>query len=451
MSPQRLFSDPVRFLDQIDRLHVKYEERALLYDTTQDGVSFASLSLNRTRVARLLADTVGSGSYELRPARTRWLQDSGKPRLVYVFCCTDLIVHGVVASILNERMQPHLSPQLYSYRTGKQWWGAVADFARYVRRHVRAHRDPRARGLYVLRRDIHQYTDSIHVGDRSALWPQISAALGLDRSGNSLHGKYWSLVRQIVRPERFAEKGRLCCNIRGIPTGSPITAPVYNLHLLELDDELTAIPGSFYARYCDDILFAHPDPQLARAVDRRIDEILSHLGLSTNADKNKTLYFTGAGRPSPVWETTRGTTVVPFLGCSVAFDSTVSLNQRKVRRLLKGLDLRARRTLNAFEHRTPEAAGLAVCAAINEALHPGSSFHDQSAPLLNRVVTSRRQLKELDYQIARIVIRSLTGDPGVRAFRQLPYRKLRADWGLVSLVHTRNTASRRSKRVRCGH
>lgn len=451
MSPRRLFSDPARFLDQIDRLHVKYEERALLYDTMQDGVSFASLSLNRTRIARLLADAVGSGSYELRPARTRWLPDDGKPRLVYVFRCTDLIVHGVVASILNERMQPRLSPQLYSYRTGKQWWGAIADFARYVRHHVRAHRDPRARGLYVLRRDIHQYTDSILVGDRSPLWPQISTVLGLDGNGDGLHGKYWSLIRQIVRPERFAEKGRLCCNIRGIPTGSPITAPVYNLHLLELDDELTAIEGSFYARYCDDILFAHPDPQVTRAADRRIDGILSRLGLSTNAAKNKTLYFTGAGRPSAEWSETRGTTVVSFLGCDVAFDATVSLNQRKVGRLLKGLDRRARRTLTALEHRTPEAAGPAVCAAISQALDPTSSFHDSSAPLLSRVVTSRRQLKELDYQIARLVIRLLTGDSGVRAFRCLPYRKLRADWNLVSLFHARNTASHRSKRVRCDH
>ena len=50
MSPQHLFSDHVRFLDQIDRLHAKYEERALLYDTMQDGVSFASLSMNRTQV-----------------------------------------------------------------------------------------------------------------------------------------------------------------------------------------------------------------------------------------------------------------------------------------------------------------------------------------------------------------------------------------------------------------
>jgi hypothetical protein len=32
----------------------------------------------------------------------------------------------------------------------------------------------------------------------------------------------------------------------------------------------------------------------------------------------------------------------------------------------------------------------------------------------------------------------VTGDGSVRAFRTVPYRKIRTDWGLVSLVTSRN-------------
>ena len=40
--------------------------------------------------------------------------------------------------------------------------------------------------------------------------------------------------------------------------------------------------------------------------------------------------------------------------------------------------------------------------------------------------------------IARIVLRVMTGHGGVRGFRDLPYRKLRNEWGLRSILRARN-------------
>jgi hypothetical protein len=94
------------------------------------------------------------------------------------------------------------------------------------------------------------------------------------------------------------------------------------------------------------------------------------------------------------------------------------------------------RTLNGASR---DQAGRAVCAVVNRALDPRSALTQQkSAVLLRRVVSDRRQLEQLDYWIARLVVKSLTGRRDVRAFREIPYRKLRRDWGLVSLVAERN-------------
>lgn len=58
--------------------------------------------------------------------------------------------------------------------------------------------------------------------------------------------------------------------------------------------------------------------------------------------------------------------------------------------------------------------------------------------MLRHVVTDRDQLAQLDHRIAQIVASAVTGRPGPRAFREVPYRTLREDWGLRSLVATRN-------------
>jgi hypothetical protein len=431
--------DQRRYLDQIDRLHLKYSQGRRLFDLEQDGVPLASFCLGRKKVARVLSETVGAGRYELQPAQARLVTIHGKPRLLYQLRLTDRIVHGVVAALINERVQPHYSDSLYSYRPGQHWWKAVADFARYLREHRRVRPDPKARGVYVMRRDIQKYTDTIPVGDRSPVWHQLKDLLGLKPERDRRSSSYWNLIRNVVRPETYSEGGYLYCNIHGLPTGSPISTTLFNLYLMPLDSVLANLPGAFYARYSDDILFAHPEASVVQHAIGRLESILNELRLSTNRSKDEDYYFTGAGRFSPVWASAKGTTSIAFLGCQVAFDGTVSLKPGKVHQLLNELRTRVRRTLMALPAQDPDTAGPVVCSVLNEALDPASLCRQKSALLLRSVVTNRPQLKDLDYHIARIVAESLSGVPGVRAFRRVPYRKVRESWKLVSLYHQRNT------------
>ena len=431
-------TDPHGYQRQIEKLHQKYLGTRRIYELQQSEVSFASFVLNRATVARKICKTVDRGEYRLAPAHVRTIIAGAKERVVFAYRLTDLLVHGVVAGALEAAIAPRLSPGLYSYRKGASWWTAIAALAAYVRAHRTQQPDVRHRGLYVIRRDIDSYTDSIPVGPTSPLWNMLRSTL-CAADGGAVPAADWQLIETVVRPQAFVKEGELFTQYRGVPTGQPISCVLFNLYLAQLDDQLHRVPGAFYARYCDDIIFAHPDPSTVRAADTQIDAALAPLSLQVSEAKRHDLYVTAAGRPSAEWPEAKGTAMIPFLGCLISAQGTVSLNRDKRRRLLADLEDRARRTAKVLRHRNRDAVGRTVCAAINRALQSRLHFSQQHwAALLRRAVTDRHDLKQLDYCIARIVLRAVTGDAGVRAFRTLPYRTLRADWKLISLFHARN-------------
>jgi len=407
-------------------------------DLRQEGVPLAAVFDRRRRFARLLARTVGAGSYAFEPGRIREIRVDGKPRDVFSFRMTDLILHGVVAEIIEEASTPTLSPELYSYRRGVSWWHAAGRFAAYVRRHRTSCGDPRERGLYVLRRDVDAYTDSIPVGARSPLWPMLRERLKF--RGRPCRPADWEVVESVVRPVVRDKQGRLVTLLRGVPTGQPISCVLFNYYLHDLDHCLDGIPGGFYARYSDDILFAHPDAEEARRAAEAIERVVRGLGLKLKFEKSRDLFLNGGGRPSSVWTEARGSPSVPFLGLDIWADGTTSLDREKARALIRDLSARVRRTALALKDADVATKGRAVCAVLNRALDAETKlFQQPAASILRRVVTRRPQLRELDYLLARIVIRAVTGERGVKGFRRVPFRTVRREWGLNSVFHGRNT------------
>ena len=425
-------ADRRRYERQIERLHQRYLLSSRLYELRQSDVSLASIVMNRGKVARLLARDVASGRYELEPGEMRTIRARHKTREVFSCRLTDLLVHGVVADVIQDAVQPQLSPRVFSYRKGVAWVTPLKEFTAYLRAERRKYADPLERSMYVLRRDVDSYTDSIPLDRASPLWSMLAANLGSPLP---------PLIRQAIRTELRLADGAVACRVRGLPMGQPIAAVIANLYLGDLDRALHAIPGAFYARYGDDFLFAHPDADVAREAEAVMDRTLRSLSLTVNAKKRRTYYFTVSGRPSPVWPDAKGSSRLPFLGTVIAADGTVGLDGTKVRSLLRELERRTAATARTLHGSNSEQIGRAVCAVVNRALDPRSALTQQrSAVLLRRIVNDRRQLEQLDYWIARLVIRAVTGRRDVRAFRDVPYRKLRRDWALASLVAERNRA-----------
>jgi Reverse transcriptase (RNA-dependent DNA polymerase) len=423
-------ADRHRYERQIERLHQRYLLTSRLYELRQDDVSLASIVINRGKVARLLAKEVASGRYRLEPGELRTIRARHKLREVFACRLTDLIVHGVVADIVQEATDTRLSSRVFSYRKGVAWISPVSEFAAYVRAARRAEPDVRKRGVYVLRRDVDSYTDSIPIHGPSRLWPMLEEALGAPLD---------PLVREVVRVEMKVPGGGTVCRVKGLPMGQPIASVIANLYLSELDDALQRIPGGFYARYGDDFLFAHRDSAVAQEAAAASDEVLDGLSLTVNAKKRQTFYLTPPGRPSDEWPEAKGSPWVHFLGTRIAADGTVGLDAKKIRGVLREIDQRIRQTVRTRTVFDVDGLGRSVCSVVNSALDPRSTLTQQkSAVLLRRVVTDRAQLEQVDYWIARMVVEAVTGERRARGFRELPYRRLRRDWGLISLVAARN-------------
>jgi hypothetical protein len=261
-------------------------------------------------------------------------------------------------------------------------------------------------------------------------------------NGAALPPSDWRLVEQAVQPEVETPGGNNLLLDRGVPAGQPISCVLFNFYLAELDHRLEAIPGAFSARYSDDLLFAHPSAEVVRTAAEDLERCLQDLGLRFNLAKRLDLYLTGAGRPSTDWPETIPASAVPFLGAMVRADGTVSLARKKTRRFLREIRDRTERLARALSQvgARVDELGRAVCASVNQMLIPESSpfLEADAASLLRRVITDRNQLAQLDHWIARLVLRAITEDSSAKVFRRLPLRKLRQDWGLVSLEHARN-------------
>ena len=173
MDVQAALADRRRYERQIERLHQRYLLTSRLYEMRQSDVSLASIVMNRGKVARLLAEEVAGGRYELEPGELRTIRARHKTREVFACRITDLIVHGVVSDIVQDAVSPRLSRRVFSYRKGLSWLNPIAELGRYFRVERGRHADPKARGVYVLRRDVDSYTDSIPIGRDSPLWPML--------------------------------------------------------------------------------------------------------------------------------------------------------------------------------------------------------------------------------------------------------------------------------------
>ncbi len=84
---------------------------------------------------------------------------------------------------------------------------------------------------------------------------------------------------------------------KGIPQGSPISALLSNIYLLEFDQRLLAEiqrRGGRYMRYCDDILCIVPDGQEANLFDL-VEGMIGEYGLEINENKTDTIRFAKVG------------------------------------------------------------------------------------------------------------------------------------------------------------
>lgn len=429
---------PEAYAAQLERLRVKARSHGGRSPPPSEGLTLPELRHGATALCQAIANDVRRGQFRLSPLRRSELVVDGKRRILHRPELLDALVLGAISARLTGLFESLLSDAVYAYRPGRSARLAVERLARLLHDHRR--RVPqKQRGLFVLQRDLSAYGESIPTGPDSALWPLLERALrGLPDANE--RGVLRELTKAACCPTVLSADGALVLG-RGLPTGSPVQQPLQNLYLVPLDERLSE-RSLFYARFGDDLFLAGADQAAAEAAAADLDAGVADLGLRFNANKSRNLYFTKPGRPctSESRLVFSPTSHVEYLGKRIDFDGRLGFSRKRLRQLLQRSRVRIDNTLALASKETALAS---VAAGLCRALGGDDGLADPAVEALRTWVDDRKQLRQLDAQLALMCAEALAGVRGVKAFRHTRVKELRAA-GLSSLLELR----RRSRSTR---
>ena len=170
----------------------------------------------------------------------------------------DRVILSRMTAYVRDRLEGILSDRCYSFRRN---WEVNHQLAV---KHLKEYRARFAAGsLFVAECDIRKFFDSISHEVVRRRWNEV----GFDKRAREVLEAY--LAVYAVGAEGNGRDAR-CPSRRGLPQGGSFSTVLANLVLAEADDAVAKVDDGqlFYARYCDDVVFVHPDEAAcSRAMD----------------------------------------------------------------------------------------------------------------------------------------------------------------------------------------
>lgn len=431
---QRL-ADPGVYEDAIMRIFDKRSRRGQAFAEAAEGVTYFDTATGRRGFSRAIARSVAAGEYQPRPVELWHLESKGKIRAAHMPSFTDHVVGSVLYQLLTTNARCYGLPGVYSYVPGTSNVVAMRALASYVRTHRMRH--PR-RPLFVLQSDFDHYGDGLPIGPDAPVWPILREVAVLGSRTGGVSAATWDLITALARPvvhDADAEFVRL----NGVAMGTALVPLLSNLAVTPMDRAILGVDGTFYARFNDDFIVAHPDLDSIREADRLIDSLTAELGVKRKAAKELRTALSGNGLPSADDPAYRGGNRIDCLGLSVSHTGTLTVGPHRLRRFIRRVCDRIDGAAGALAGLPMHERARHLVASANVMLDVTSPFAVPGLSALLDTTTDRGVLKDLDFRVARAIAQAATGRPGVRGFRVLPPRSLRGEYGLVSLVNLRNS------------
>ncbi len=358
-----------------------------------------------------------------------------KTRNIYIADWPERILISVMAQVLTEYAQPQISPAVYSFQKGRNASQAIRNLATFIK--GLAPEQP----LYILKRDISSYGDSIEPD-------KMMACLGT-LAGFNESRIFAPLLKSAMKIEfesnSLSEQTPIqACLVKGIPSGSPLTPPMENLFLSELDSQLTRYPQTFYARYGDDFVFACSERTLAESVEKEIDSIVQGLSLFIKPEKRKNLRLAFSSQDHNTEMGFERALRIEWLGLSVDRAGTIGCKydhqQRAKHSLIKNvcglIDTLERLSISNVDNRIK-----ILRSGLRELLSRKNSHLVQS--LLYKQ-DNLKVLSQIDHHLAHTIVRRLCAS--WRTSRQQAWRIYR-NLRVPSLSHERSQLYSRSKEL----
>ena len=135
---------------------------------------------------------------------------------------------------------------------------------------------------------------------RDALGPIVPRRRGVSNQRICSYEEFREKVkpRLLPRHELVATvKGDACGPRRGIAQGTPISATLANLYMLEMDvqfENLASASGGIYRRYSDDLIFVVPKGR-GIAIEKSTVSLIKSSGLEIQTAKTERLVFNRSG------------------------------------------------------------------------------------------------------------------------------------------------------------
>lgn len=383
------------------------------------------LTHNKEQLAQSLAQALGNEQFLFDPAQQTRLRVSRRKKKLFTFSLQNLIVLKALLSAISPTYEQHCSDKLYSYIKKRHVRQPINRFCAFLNEHKTKD------GLWVYKTDLHHFYDSIPVNQTSTIWPKLETLIAHTEEREKLPTYYKELYRQAIRPVYLNLYALPSVNLVGIPYGSPFSGLTSNLYAQDIDDVMHAFPDAFYARYCDDLLIAHPDKELTKEIIFRLQDTIKRLHLTRSAHKEKYLFFSKAGHAYPGEDLFQGSNTLTYLGCVIHANGQLHSSAPKINHLLMIIS-------NMVEHSMktePYPNGELIAKRLNQEL---LSTDNRLIQQLFLKTNDHHFLKDLDARIALILAQALSGIPGRKAFRKIPYQSIRKDFALNSLCMMRN-------------
>lgn len=404
-----------------------------------DGINIKSISKHKAQYCKTLFKAYKDKTFKFSTLNQRQVLVGKKNRIIYQYPLPDLIIHYCIAEEIRLKTEPLAIDHLFSYRKGKSSEKALKLVNKYIRAHKSNKKIKKEWGIFVIRKDITKFSDSIKTTEDSILWGEL---LPFIQHLNTYDKK---IIHQSLKPYYipFDDKEiKIPRQLEFIPMGSPITGHLTNFFLKDLDKKLSLNYDDLYIRFGDDILYLTEDSFKFQEVDEFINMFCKTRELTFSQSKSYSTFLTSSGSPpSQGIICDRHSTHFEYLGMKIDFNRGLTLTSEKYKKIfqeIRKILTHLKQNLSQFDHIDDQILTQHVVDEFNAWISPSSLKSMLYFDKIYGLIDNHKELKKIDLDLAKEVLNHIKNKKSKKNFRNHAYKKIRSDYKLFSVVKKKN-------------